>query len=93
MSCAGSFSGHVNRQQSIGVSFSPCGQYVGCGSEDNSGYVYDIRKPGGTFLFKLSGHTDVVSHVIFHPKKSYMATAAFDGKIRFFTENEISKRS
>ena len=56
---------------------------LGTGSEDKCAYIYDIRK--GTLLQKLSGHQDVVSDVAFDPLKPRLATASFDGKVRFFS--------
>lgn len=85
--CAGRFASHVNRQQSIGVSQSPCGTFLAVGSENKLAYLYDVRKPGGTFLQRFQGHTDIVSHAVFHPRKPYIATASFDGRVRFFHDD------
>jgi WD40 repeat protein len=45
--------------------------------------LYDLRM--GTPLHKLrEGHTDVVTDVAFHPMHPQVATACFDGHVRFF---------
>ncbi|PFX32770.1 WD repeat-containing protein 27 [Stylophora pistillata] len=63
--CVRRYDGHVNRSQPIGVAISPCARFIATGSEDRSAYLYDIR--GNTFCHRLTGHTDVVSEVAFHP--------------------------
>lgn len=41
--CVRRFSGgHVNRSAPVRATFSPCGRYIACGSEDNRAYVYDL---------------------------------------------------
>ncbi len=50
--CVRTYSQHVhNKAGSIRTSFSPCLRYIGCGSEDRCGYIYDIRM--STVLTKL----------------------------------------
>eukprot|EP01083_Nonionella_stella_P012142 34466_1 len=61
------FSGHRNRSAHIACALSPCERYMACGSEDNSGYIFDVRQGGGTWLERLTGHTDVVSGVSWNP--------------------------
>ncbi|XP_038078106.1 WD repeat-containing protein 27-like isoform X2 [Patiria miniata] len=63
--CVKRFEGHMNRAHRCGVAISPCAKYIATGSEDKSAYVFDIRT--GTYIHKLSGHTDVVSDVAYHP--------------------------
>lgn len=54
------------------------------GSEDKTAVLYDLRM--GTMLHRVrEGHTDVVSDVAFHPLYPQMATACFDGRVRFFS--------
>uniref|UniRef100_K1P8Z6 WD repeat-containing protein 27 n=1 Tax=Magallana gigas TaxID=29159 RepID=K1P8Z6_MAGGI len=48
-------------------------------------YVYDIR--GGTYCSKLTGFTDTVSAVAFHPLHSQLMTASLDGKLKLFTDS------
>lgn len=65
------------------MSFSPCCRYIASGSEDNRAYLFDIGS--GTYISKLNGgHKGVVSDVAFHPLHPQLATACYDGKIRFF---------
>ena len=56
------------------------------GSEDKSAYIYDIRT--GSVLKKLSGHSEAVSDVSWHPVHPQLVTACIDGHLRFFNENE-----
>ena len=81
--CVRRFTEHVSRAHSVGMSFSPCGRYIAAGSEDKCAYLYDIR--AGTYLHKLSGHTDVVSDVTFHPLSPHLLTASLDGRLRVFS--------
>ena len=82
------FTGHVNRAQAVGAAFSPCMRYIACGSEDKACYMYDIRT--GTYVEKMTGHTDAVSDVDFNPLYPQLATACFDGSIRFFSDGSGS---
>ena len=36
-------------------------RWVSVGSEDNSVYTYDVRAGAGTYLERLTAHTDVVA--------------------------------
>ncbi|XP_071497617.1 WD repeat-containing protein 27-like [Diadema antillarum] len=82
--CVKHFEGHMNRSHHCGLCFSPCGKYITTGAEDRSAYVYDIR--GGTYIRKLSGHTEVVSDVAFHPLYPEIVTATLDGKLRLYSD-------
>ncbi|XP_061172644.1 WD repeat-containing protein 27-like isoform X2 [Saccostrea echinata] len=82
--CVRRYEGHLNRSFPCGVDLSPCGKYVVTGAEDRCVYVYDIR--GGTYCSKLTGFTDTVSAVAFHPLHSQLMTASLDGKLRLFTD-------
>ena len=42
------FAGHLNRQNPIGVRFSPCMKYIACGSEDKVGPTNSQRRHGQT---------------------------------------------
>ncbi|DBA03491.1 TPA: hypothetical protein N0F65_002899 [Lagenidium giganteum] len=84
--CVMRFSEHLNRVHRVGVAFSPCMRYVTTGSEDRCAYTYDIRI--GRSLTKLSGHTDVVTTVAYNPLHPQLATASYDGSVRFFSGNE-----
>jgi WD40 repeat protein len=96
--CVRRFEGHTNRQQPIGVAFSPCMRFVGCGSEDKSAYLFDIGS--GAPVERLGagggsasgagasggGHTDVVSDIAFSPVHPQLVTACFDARLRFYSE-------
>ena len=67
----------------MGVAFSPCLRYVAAGGEDRAATLFDLRM--GTVLHRLrDGHTDVVADVAFHPLHPQLATACYDGRVRFF---------
>lgn len=82
--CVMRFSEHVNRVHPIGMTFSPCMRYVATGSEDRQTYMYDIRT--GRCLAKLAGHSDVVTAVAFNPLYPQLATASYDGTVRFYSD-------
>ncbi|XP_022091006.1 WD repeat-containing protein 27-like isoform X2 [Acanthaster planci] len=82
--CVKRFEGHMNRAHHCGVAISPCAKYIATGSEDKSAYIFDIR--AGTYIHKLSSHTDVVSDVSFHPLYPELVTATLDGKIRLYSD-------
>ncbi|XP_011671118.2 WD repeat-containing protein 27 [Strongylocentrotus purpuratus] len=82
--CVKHLEGHLNRAHHCGLRFSPCGKYIATGAEDRSAYVYDLR--GGTYIRKLSGHTEVVSDVTFHPLYPEIVTATLDGKLRLYSD-------
>ncbi|EDO32062.1 predicted protein, partial [Nematostella vectensis] len=65
--CVRRYEGHVNRSHPVGLAFSPCARYIATGSEDRSAYLFDIR--GTSFSHRLTGHTEVVSDVAFHPAR------------------------
>ena len=75
---------HVNRREKIKCSFSPCMRYIGTGSEDKTARIVDLRTLRD--LAKVSGyHKDVVTDVKFSPLFPQVATASFDGTVRFFS--------
>lgn len=75
---------HSNRSHELGASFSPCLRYVACGSEDRAAHIYDLGS--GKPVARLTGHKDVVVDVSWHPLHPQLATASFDGTVRFYTE-------
>ncbi|XP_064602272.1 WD repeat-containing protein 27-like isoform X2 [Liolophura sinensis] len=81
--CVRRYEGHQNRCYPCGLALSPCGRFLATGAEDKSAYIYDLR--AGAYLHKMTGHTDVVSDVAFHPIKPQLVTACLDGKVRVFT--------
>ncbi|XP_071798693.1 WD repeat-containing protein 27-like [Asterias amurensis] len=82
--CVRRFEGHMNRAHRCRLTVSPCAKYIASGSEDKSAYIFDVR--AGTYIQKLSGHTDVISDVAFHPLYPELVTASLDGKIRLYSE-------
>ncbi|KAI8853503.1 WD40-repeat-containing domain protein [Chytridium lagenaria] len=75
---------HVNRHATIHASFSPCGNFIGTGSEDKQAYVYDVRKLSP--VLKLSaGITDITTSLQFHPSQSKVAVSCQDGGISMFS--------
>lgn len=87
--CVMRFGEHVNRVHALGVAFSPCMRYVASGSEDRMAYLYDIRT--GRCVKKLGGHTDVVTSVAFSPLYPQLATASYDGTVRFYCDARDSE--
>lgn len=81
--CVRRYEGHLNRVHPCGIALSPCGRFIATGAEDKSAYIFDIRS--GTYSHKLTGHTDVVSDVDFHPLTPQLYTASLDGKIQMYS--------
>ncbi|KAJ1447310.1 WD40-repeat-containing domain protein [Pelagophyceae sp. CCMP2097] len=81
--CAARFTAHTNRREPVGISFSPCMRYLASGSEDKSAYIFDLRTAAP--VARLRGHNDACSSVAFNPLFPQLATASYDGKIRFYT--------
>lgn len=63
--CVCRFTSHVNQSHLISAAISPCARFIATGSEDKTVYIYDIRYPSP--LHKLTGHSDVVSTLAYHP--------------------------
>uniref|UniRef100_A0A8C6XCG8 WD_REPEATS_REGION domain-containing protein n=1 Tax=Naja naja TaxID=35670 RepID=A0A8C6XCG8_NAJNA len=55
----------LSRSHPCGISVSPCGQFIACGSEDKCAYIYE--KHSSTYSYKLTGHTESVINVAFNP--------------------------
>ncbi|KAG7402392.1 WD repeat-containing protein 27 [Phytophthora boehmeriae] len=83
--CVMRFGEHTNRVHTLGAAFSPCMRYVATGSEDRFAYIYDIRT--GRKLVRLKGHSDVVTSVAFSPLHPQLATASYDGTVRFYSSD------
>jgi WD40 repeat protein len=79
------FGGHVNRVHSLSAALSPDLIYVATGSEDRSCVIYDLRT--SSHVVKLSGATDTVSTVAWHPLTCSIATGSLDGGVRFYSSN------
>ncbi|XP_035688084.1 WD repeat-containing protein 27-like [Branchiostoma floridae] len=83
--CVRRYEGHLNRAYPCGLTMSPCARFIATGAEDKSAYIYDVRESGP--LHKLTGHTDVVSDVAFHPHTPQLVTSSVDGKLHSYVEN------
>uniref|UniRef100_A0A8C3SY48 WD repeat-containing protein 27 n=1 Tax=Chelydra serpentina TaxID=8475 RepID=A0A8C3SY48_CHESE len=70
--CERRFEGHINRCHPCGIAVTPCGQFIACGSEDKSAYIYEMRS--STFSHKLAGHTESVINVAFSPSSPQKIT-------------------
>lgn len=84
-SCVRLFKGHANRVHAVQCSLSPCLRYVGCGSEDQRAYMYDIGS--GKLIERMRGHSDAVVDLKFNPIHPQLVTAGMDGKLRFYSES------
>lgn len=82
------FAGHQSRVLPVGACLSPCLRYLGCGSEDRMAYLFDIRAGTGTYLERLSGHSDAVCDVAFNPLHPQLVTACVDGRVRSFVDKD-----
>ncbi|XP_039204867.1 WD repeat-containing protein 27 [Crotalus tigris] len=80
--CERRFEGHNSRCHPCGISVSPCGQFIACGSEDKCAYIYE--KHSSTYSYKLTGHTESVINVAFNPSSPQLITATLDGKLQLF---------
>lgn len=73
---------HVNKSTSVPIQFSPCGNFIACGSEDRSAFLYDFRK--AEVLGKTTMLSDVVSALAFHPVVPKLYCGTNDGSISVF---------
>ena len=79
------YTGHTNRHcEHVQCALSPCLRFLAVGSEDRAARIVDIRT--GKELVRLTGHRDVVTGVSFNPLFPQLATASFDGKVKFFLD-------
>ena len=77
------FTGHTNRRESVQIALSPCLRFLACGSEAKSALLIDLRT--GAEVVKYTGYRDVVAGVAFHPLSPQLATAAYDGSVKFYS--------
>jgi len=80
--CVRRYEGHANRVHKVGLAYSPCSKYIAVGSEDRSTYIYDIRS--SSYLHRLTGQTEVVTSLAFHPQKPLLATGSLSGMIKTY---------
>eukprot|EP01040_Poterioochromonas_malhamensis_P023867 gene23867-biopygen8876 len=75
---------HVHRREVLHGNLSPCMKYFGTGSEDRTGRLFDMV--AGKECAVLTGHRDVVTCVAFNPLFAQIATASYDGTVRFYAD-------
>jgi WD40 repeat protein len=75
---------HVHRREVLHGNLSPCMKYFGTGSEDRTGRLFDMV--AGKECAMLTGHRDVVTCVAFNPLFAQIATASYDGTVRFYAD-------
>jgi WD40 repeat protein len=70
----------------LAVAFSPDGKLLGVatGIAKKSGSVHVWDAATGKASYKLEGHEDVATCIIFHPKTDHLATGSADKKIRIW---------
>jgi WD40 repeat protein len=69
----------------LSVAFSPDGHYLVSASEDKT---INLWQRDGQLLATLTGHTDTVSQVMFHPDQNanlIIVSASYDGLIKFWS--------
>ena len=78
-----SYRGHSVFSTLIRAKFSPVHttgeRYIVSGSEDGLVYVYDVLS--GQLVSRISGHTDVVRDVAWHPYQPMILSSSWDGTI------------
>lgn len=89
------FYGPVVLQTLIKANFSPLettgGRFICSGSADGCVYIYDVLT--GEVVDRLSGHKAVVRDVSWHPSKSLIASASWDGIVKMWSfDSNISER-
>lgn len=71
-----SYRGHKNEKHCVSCQCSKISQHIVSGSEDHCVYVWDVSSK--THLHKLTGHTDAVLTVAWHPKEPLLASGGME---------------
>ena len=66
--------------------FSPCGQYLSCGSEDGTIFIWSVQY--GILLQKLTGHTNMVNFTAWHPTLPLLISGSDDQTLRLWDARE-----
>jgi WD40 repeat protein len=76
------------------VDFSPDGKLLaaGTGVPKKSGSVHVWESSTGKPAYRLEGHTDVVTCLVFHPKTAHLASGGADRKIRVWDLKEKAEQ-
>lgn len=80
------YGSHVNRREPVGIAFSPCLRYMAVGSEDRSLRVLDVRGGFREAARIANAHRDVTIDVAYSPLFPQLASASYDGTIKFYVE-------
>lgn len=78
------FTGHVHRRERLLPAWSPHVKCVATGSEDGGVVLYDLAMPRHV---RHAAHRDVVAAVAFHPLAAQLASAGYDGQVKFFADS------
>ncbi|ODN03976.1 Katanin p80 WD40 repeat-containing subunit B1 [Orchesella cincta] len=78
--CIFGYKGHNSTVNSL--KFSPDGQWIASGGEDNYVKIWDIRV--GKVLSEFSDHTGSVTDVEFHPHEFLLASSSLDRTVKFW---------
>src|ERR1700743_1807254 len=78
--CIFGYKGHNSTVNSL--KFSPDGQWIASGGDDNLVKLWDIRV--GKVLAQFSDHVDAVTSVEFHPHEFLLASGSADRTVKFF---------
>ncbi|KAM9970288.1 hypothetical protein ACTFIR_002138 [Dictyostelium discoideum] len=80
------YKGHKNKVYKINSCSNFDDSLIISGSEDNDFYIYELLS--GKLLSKLSGHTNIITHVDSHPSKNQFITSSTDCTIRIWDQSE-----
>jgi len=75
MSCVRSFQGHINEKNFVGLATD--GNYIACGSENNSLYLYHKLLPKPLFSFKFENHGSMLARSISDESPGFVSAVAW----------------